>query len=151
MVTLVTIILLFLLLCFIFPSQPPPSRPPFIPLVLIFILLSYSFYSLVCFLYYAPVNLHLMSFPGELEFPGWSDHNTTGPRFCSLGSCSIFLWLDPFSPPLIVVGFVLTPQVDPRAEQSETVCQAGRLIPQQEQESSTNPLGEVDCGIGLLQ
>lgn len=57
-----------------------------------------------------------MSLPNELEFPGWSDHNATGPRFSSLGSRSIFLWLDPFSPPLIVMGFVLTPCVDPRAE-----------------------------------
>ena len=78
----------------------------------------------MCFLYCAPVNLllHLMSLPNELEFLGWSDHNTSGPRFSSLGSCNIFLWLDAFSPPLIVVGFVLTPLVGPRAEQSGSVC-----------------------------
>lgn len=102
--------------------KSPPSHP-FIPLLLVIILLSYSFLSLMCFLYCASINLfHLLSLPNELEFPDWGDHNTTGPKLSSLSSCSIYLWPDPFSPPLIVVSVVLTPRVDPKEEQSGSVC-----------------------------
>jgi len=33
-----------------------------------------------------------MSLPNELEFPGWGDHNTTGPKFSSPSSCRIYGW-----------------------------------------------------------
>lgn len=95
MATLMTVILLTFEFHF---SFLPPL--PFISLLLIFILLSYSFCSLVCFLYWVPVNLlHLVPLPNETGFSGWNDHNTTVRRFFSLGSCSNFLQLDPFSPP----------------------------------------------------